>query len=519
MDFYPEADLLRPVDPTQHSDDWPILELSGCGIYAQTDGSGDGGSPVNPDLSRGLISLLEADVRNPLVIRGKLNSVPRELNHLWVQQRSGAVPLQLDNVRQYAYGQYEDGRVELWAAGTAAWYVIRPSRGYRAIYERMIEAVDLLYFCADVYGNHGTKSRKGKGKQNVTADNCFARYATIHNTIFEGAVEAFERHARFLISSMMGGKENIDWTKTDIWNRLTETYPELHKELIEAKKRLAEPAAKAGTKRKRSTAQSAGRSVRSVSAQNVPTVKSTRANSSSKRSQVQPSTPRTSTPLDDSDEDSAASGKRPRARKGKSTLRPRTSKYVAIEATGSPDSDVQASEQPSRPSSRNRDPSSPLAPPVRPLPSRRSRRGHPIDTPNAMASAEPVDEGIDMSLDHSQDSESDVQSDIIVPPIGGIGKTIAVRLREEHVAATSEGDVWTCPLDGCLHRIFAASEPESQKLVKEHYRRHVNDEDAEMRLELVRKMTAPGLRVDRLMSRIQAFGGQKSFPTPVVQRF
>lgn len=129
------------------------------------------------------------------------------------------------------------------------------------------------------------------------------------------------------------------------------------------------------------------------------------------------------------------------------------------------------------------------------------------------------DEGIDMSLDESHDSDSDSLSYIMIHPQDGTGKTVAIRLREAHMTATSAGDVWTCPLDGCMDRIYAASEPDSQRLIKEHYRKHVADDDAEVRLELVRKMQAPGLPMSRLVNRIQAFAGKKAFPQPIVQRF
>lgn len=207
----PETNLLQPVDPAQHSDDWPILELTGCDIFIQ------GPDSTRPDTSRGLISLLAADVRNPLVVQGKLSALPREHAHLKLVPFSGVEPVQIENVRQFAYGQYEDGRIDLWAAGTAGWYTIRPSRAYRSTYERMLQAVEMLYFCADVYGGKATKSRKGKSRQNVSAEDVMTRYAAANSITHDQAEGRFKAHARFLLTSMMSGKENVEWAKTNLW--------------------------------------------------------------------------------------------------------------------------------------------------------------------------------------------------------------------------------------------------------------------------------------------------------------
>lgn len=511
----PEASLLRHVDPSQHSDDWPVLELSGCDIFVQE--KGDRNAPVTPDLSRGLVSLLEADNRNPLLIRGILKSVSRDLSHIRLRPSLGTELLQVEGVRQYAYGQYEDGRVELWAAGTAAWYSIRPSRAYKAIFERTIEAVEVLYFCVDIIGGKGTKSRKGKAKGNITTENLLTRYATLKGATQHAAEAAFDRHSRFLLGCMLSGKENIDWMKTDLWEWMIDRYPETYQELNESKKRSTEPSSKVGTKRKRSSTRPVERSVRRASNQKSASTTSSLAHSSSRSSQHQPTTPRTSSPLDDSDTDSiTVPGRKTRARKGKSTLRPRTSKFVSLESSDSIKNDGKDLER--RSSSTSAVAHSTLPSSQLPL-TRRSRRNNLLDLDDSAMSEEPFDEGIDMSLDQSHDSESDAPSELLIPPATGTGKPIAFRLREEHLSATGEGDVWACPLDGCMHHVYAASKPESQILIKEHYRRHVNDEDAEMRLDLVRKMQTPGVPVNRLMSRIQALVGQKGFPTPIIRRY
>ena len=58
-------------------------------------------------------------------------------------------PIQLSPVRRYAYGQFEDGGVGVWAEGKAGWFLVEPAVEYKSIFLGMVEAIDLLYFLAD----------------------------------------------------------------------------------------------------------------------------------------------------------------------------------------------------------------------------------------------------------------------------------------------------------------------------------------------------------------------------------
>jgi hypothetical protein len=56
----------------------------------------------------------------------------------------------IDDVTHYAYGQTEDKSIELWVAGKAGWYDISlPARGFVPTYNRMVQAIDMLYFLID----------------------------------------------------------------------------------------------------------------------------------------------------------------------------------------------------------------------------------------------------------------------------------------------------------------------------------------------------------------------------------
>lgn len=118
--------------------------------------------------------------------------------------------------------------------------------------------------------------------------------------------------------------------------------------------------------------------------------------------------------------------------------------------------------------------------------------------------------------DEAEDVYGD--EDIDIPEEAAFDEaTLPFRLQNHHLEAKGDGDVWTCPLEGCLHKVYAASEPASHMLIKEHYRMHSFDDDA--RVQLVRKMEAPWLPVGRLMERVQGLARKQGITPPIVQRY
>jgi hypothetical protein len=59
--------------------------------------------------------------------------------------------IEIRNVTRFSYGELTDGDVAIWAEGKAGWFQLRPAPQYSAIYEDMIQAVQLLYFVTDIY--------------------------------------------------------------------------------------------------------------------------------------------------------------------------------------------------------------------------------------------------------------------------------------------------------------------------------------------------------------------------------
>lgn len=83
--------------------------------------------------------------------------------------------------------------------------------------------------------------------------------------------------------------------------------------------------------------------------------------------------------------------------------------------------------------------------------------------------------------------------------------------------AASNGDVWHCPVDGCMHKTYAASEPGSQILIKKHSQTH--DFDHDERVQLVRRMEAPYLPVNRLMDKVRGMAASSQLPPRITQRY
>ncbi|KAJ9629466.1 hypothetical protein H2203_001840 [Taxawa tesnikishii (nom. ined.)] len=364
-----ESRLLVPYPLTAHLNDWPIFSLSNCHV---TD-------PSSSDSSE-LVNLLHADALRPLTLTGTLSSPSKDQAHLFLPPSPShphhlhkLYTIQVTDIKQYAYGQYEDGGVEIWVAGQAGWFTVKPSRSYKSVHQGMVQAIQLLYFAADVYKasqEQLQESHKGRGRPrkysvdrtDVSAANVFAQYADAHPSICassEEAAELFYTHKRFLMSSMLAGKEGLSWSAIPIFRHLEHKFPD---EIRELRQRLAAnkapvprkqsgsatPQSQASSKRKRATP-----SVHSkASATPIPAPEPVpgsmqppappsreeryRARGARAESEATPvSTPRKQSvasgseePSEEDDDDDIIPARA--AQKGRSALRPRPSKFVPV---------------------------------------------------------------------------------------------------------------------------------------------------------------------------------------------
>ncbi|KAL1302952.1 hypothetical protein AAFC00_003271 [Neodothiora populina] len=598
-----ESNILSPRDPAMRSsDDWPIYTLKNATVF----------DPL--DSSRTPINLLHAGAYKPLTVSGKLDSPP-PTSIIASTTYGRSQPVEVTGVTQFSYGQYEDGSVEIWAAGQAGWFTIVPARGYKDVYVDMEEAVQLLYFISDAY-------KEVRKPSDLAAQAMFALYRKQHAESCVSSAQAedvFKRHRYFLFASMLDGKEDVLWRNTPLFKyyetRFADDVAIIRKRRAFAMQPPKVPTSKHSTqspapstsslKRKRREREATPSSVvgsatgrrsksRSVSVATTATsgsvMESRRARASSNRpqsrrsprlglDQTQPrdtDTPGMEEEVDDSssaDSDDSVEELPVYRGKTRSSLRPKSAKYInarqatdAVPGDGNEADDdetetdlkgpVQAS-----PSSKRKM--------IDDLRSRRAKRRNSemrqtrrvddadeeamiVDaddddddagrslTPTNPASppvyynAQDDQERADSSISQSSLNSSDVATkpshnntpddqERVSPSVSQIDMqyvppTLAFRFRTDQSDGEEDnGDVWHCPTDGCMHRVYAASEPASQAIIADHQRSHTFDDD--QRVQLVRRMQAPWLPVSRLMGRVRELAAQSGTPTPVVQRY
>ncbi|KAF9884596.1 hypothetical protein FE257_001418 [Aspergillus nanangensis] len=175
-------------------------------------------------------NLLAASEDNPVQVTGCLDEVEEEQESLILDPDYPTKRIVLDNVTHFAYGQHNDGEVGFWVAGQAGWFSISPARGYRNMFNDVVEAIDLLYFLAD---RHQPKRRKRRNWKPSLEYLC-EEYVNHTHGICEDADDSMEvlyKHHTFLISRMLKGEEDVQWTSTAIFEHLCEQYPEEYEEL------------------------------------------------------------------------------------------------------------------------------------------------------------------------------------------------------------------------------------------------------------------------------------------------
>lgn len=164
-----EGVVLKPVDPSiTNSDEWEIFALSNAHVVHEKNGK-----PTN---------LLAAYADTPLKVVGtfapgrgqakyrtsysrtRQNLEDTYMGHLAnvtkvVNKPSKPVEIEIRNVTKFSYGELTNGDVAIWAEGKAGWFEIQPAPHYTEIYNGMKEAVQILYFVTDIYGEPRKRGR------------------------------------------------------------------------------------------------------------------------------------------------------------------------------------------------------------------------------------------------------------------------------------------------------------------------------------------------------------------------
>ncbi|KAL3451896.1 hypothetical protein BJX65DRAFT_303618 [Aspergillus insuetus] len=212
-----EDSVLAARDPSlTDENDWEEFSLSEVRILV-------------PGKSR-YANLLTATPENPVQVTGCLDEVEEEQEKLVLDQDYLTKRIVIDNVIHFAYGQHNDGEVGIWVAGRAGWFSISPARGYRAMFNEVVEAIDLLYFLTD---RHKPKRRKKRIWNPSLEYLCDEYVLHTHGICEDGddSAEVFYKHHNFLLSRMMKGEEEVNWAETSIFTHLCEKFPEDYEEL------------------------------------------------------------------------------------------------------------------------------------------------------------------------------------------------------------------------------------------------------------------------------------------------
>lgn len=132
--------------------------------------------------------------------------------------------MKLEEVTQYSFGQDENGKPVVWAAGKAGWYEIIPSARYQSYFDDMVEAIDLFYFICDQHQKLPPRRRK-RGFQIDPFLTEYQRHTNYRVDDNDEAMEALHKHHRFLLKQMYEEREGINWSETHLWKHLAPTYP------------------------------------------------------------------------------------------------------------------------------------------------------------------------------------------------------------------------------------------------------------------------------------------------------
>nr|POE85092.1 hypothetical protein CFP56_68661 [Quercus suber] len=485
------------------------------------------------------VSLLTAATFNAVTVIGTLHALPKEKWHHYAkpEYRNKSHHIEITSVMRNAFGEYDDGTFGLWAAGETGWYDIRGADEYKSMMEFMREDIRTFYFIADAYREPRMvgKGKKARHLPDLTAQELLGEYAikVIKDaTAVKEAAEQIYQHCDFILSCMIAGNEIGAWSQNPFYRHLTRKFPQVLATVKErifglsaaqnAQSTTEESSAAEGhvsTRRRRVRDPDLGSTYSSASATTLlgakdsslaetsvgaslrrprrgatveePTVEEPTAKSVS--GSAEPTTPVQNHEDGAEDEDASSSDSdsgQPVARKGKSALRPRPSKGLKSSSRHSNGAhgDSSRDELLSSATAGKKKPDDPL---------------HKLHWRKRKYSRTDVDEGIDMpSSPASSGATSELES-AKTPPPAPAGATLADEaLRLNHHPDPVQEDTWVCALHGCMHKVYSASKPDSQHLIKEHYKLHIYDNDE--RVKLVKRLQAPSLPTSHLMERVKS---------------
>ncbi|KAL8785508.1 MAG: hypothetical protein Q9213_003334 [Squamulea squamosa] len=463
MAVLPEADVLGPVHPKVHSDDWPIHHLKKINVISQR--------------TQQSVSLLESHKDHAVQVTGILDAVDSPLGRKILDAKWRNKRIEISNVSFWAFSEEEPDRtICLWASGRAGWFELHdPVPQYRDIFNGMNEAVSMLYHLADKY------RRSRRNQSNVTmkdmiklVKSAFHDYRAPgkHEREFDpaAAVDRFHSHARFLITSMLEGQDNLDWHNSlflryykhhfkDIYEEVeSRLYPQRLSKQVKTKPQTVQAniqrmqASMAQTSANASRQVNSGRFTRRRHASEIP------------RTPNQPHIPKDDTDTS-GDEDYDSTGNVIEAgtkRKSRSILQPKGSKF-SKKAASRRQALPSVADDPNEATSEVEEVALPEASPLAAVSQREPL--HPYHPPRKTIEMDMI--VCDIPSDHPQ----------------------------------GPGDLWTCQFENCTKRVHEASKPKGKAQIKSHFQEH--GRRAQEKIDLALAESRPYLPVSNLVRRIQ----------------
>lgn len=135
------------------------------------------------------------------------------------------IRIKIENVTECSFGQDDNGKPIIWAAGKAGWYQITPSDRYLSHYSDSVEAVDLFCFMVDQHQKLPRKRQRfGFMIDPFLTD--YQKHTGYRIDDDDDAMETIHKHHRFLLTQMLTERWGVDWSQSHLWKHLAETYPE-----------------------------------------------------------------------------------------------------------------------------------------------------------------------------------------------------------------------------------------------------------------------------------------------------
>ena len=107
-----------------------------------------------------------------------------------------------------------DGSYVIWALGEAGWFEVQPAPHYKAMFQDMLQAVEILYFVTDIYNE---PRKRGGGP---SASLIYQEYAEDERFACTDTAEAesiFHKHREFLLMCFLKRTHGIGWSNTPLY--------------------------------------------------------------------------------------------------------------------------------------------------------------------------------------------------------------------------------------------------------------------------------------------------------------